>query len=371
MVVALLILIFLRPFISSLSYPYINSLYSVSFISLLAGWIIIKRIPLKKIRPLFSPLLFLCLALFISVIFSVNKLNSLKELYKYANGLLLFIFALTLDDKDRTKLIRVIVFSAFIISILAIYQYFLGFRHLSSYITAGKITDPFVLDYVGRQRAFFPFVTPNILGGYLAMLIPLALITKDKGWFLVFLTLALLLTKSLGALLSLLFALGLYFYLQGKLKKRNIILLSIVMLTIGIMFILRSLAQKQHFQPIFSTIMRLNYWKDAFMIIKASPLFGVGLGNFNLIHSRYAHNSYLQIWAEMGLLGIISILWLVATMFKCALQNIKDSPHKKQIIRVLAAAVVFLIHNFIDFSFFLPEVSLVWWVTMGLLLYAA
>src|SRR4030042_5188824 len=118
------------------------------------------------------------------------------------------------------RVIRTIVLGGFIISILAIYQYFFGFQHTLDYLTKEKITAPFALDYIGRRRAFFPFVTPNTLGGYLAMVIPLALIYKKRIWFILLLSFALFLTKSLGALLTLFLALGLYFYLREKLKTR-------------------------------------------------------------------------------------------------------------------------------------------------------
>ena len=68
--------------------------------------------------------------------------------------------------------------------------------------------------------------------------------------------------------------------------------------------------------------MRLNYWADSLKIIKVYPWTGTGLGNFNLTYARYAHNSYLQIWAEMGILGIIAFLWLIITVLKSGLKNL-------------------------------------------------
>jgi O-antigen ligase len=124
---------------------------------------------------------------------------------------------------------------------------------------------------------------------------------------------------------------------------------------------------KTHTHPLFSSTMRLGYWKDTLGVIKSSPLTGVGLGNFNLPQSRYAHNSYLQIWAEMGLLGIFAFLWLILFVFKSAHKKIRQSLKPKEEAALGAASVAFLVHNFMDFGFFLPEVSLIWWVIMGLL----
>jgi len=364
MLVILLILIFIRPFISSLAFPYLNSIYSSLLIGFLVIWIINKGIPLKKIQCFKYPLILFCLALIISLVFSSNKLNSFKELYKYISGILLFLIVVSLTYENKIRLIRTIILAGFIISLLAIYQYFFGFQHILDYISKEKITDPFTLDYIQRRRVFFPFVTPNTLAGYLAMIIPLV----SRIWFIIPISFALLLTKSLGALLSLLLALVIYFYLQGKLERREVIFLSGILVIISLLFITRSATQKEHLQPIFSTVMRLNYWKDTLRIIKAKPLTGVGIGNFNLKLSRYAHNSYLQIWAEMGILGMVSFLWLIIAVFKSSFKNIKDFPNKKLMTGLITANAVFLIHNLVDFSFFLPEVLMIWWMILGLIL---
>jgi len=106
--------------------------------------------------------------------------------------------------------------------------------------------------------------------------------------------------------------------------------------------------------------MRLNYWRDTLRIIKSHPLTGVGPGNFNLITSHYAHNSYLQIWAKMGILGIISILWLAIASIKVSLKNLKIENIKTGTAALISANIVFLSRNLLDFISFLPEVSYLW-----------
>ncbi|MBL7196797.1 MAG: O-antigen ligase family protein [Candidatus Omnitrophica bacterium] len=364
----LLILICLRPLISSLTFPYADFLYSYTLLIFLVIWLIYNGVSTKKIQAIKYPFGLFCLALIVSIIFSSNKLNSLQEIYKYITALFLFLITFSLAPGKKRRLIQTIIFTGFIISLLAIYQYFFGFKHILEYITHNNISSPFILDYIGRKRIFFPFVTPNTLASYLIMIIPLTLTDKRNFWFIIPLSFALLLTQSLGALLSIFLGLIIYFYLVDKLNKRKVVFFFLgLIIIIGAIFIMRTATQKQHIQPIFSTIMRLNYWKDTLKIIKASPLTGVGLGNFNLAQSRYAHNSYLQIWAEMGILGIISFIWLISSVFKSVFNSIKTSPHKKQIIVLVTSAVIFLIHNLIDFSLFLPEVALIWWVILGLL----
>ena len=202
------------------------------------------------------------------------------------------------------------------------------------------------------------------------MVIPLAAISKNKIWLIIPLTFALLLTKSLGAILSLLLGIIIYFLLTRFSKKKLIIFSLGFLVILAAIFFLRTSAQKQHLQPLFSTLMRINYWQETWQIIKNAPLLGVGPGNFNLAQSRYAHNSYLQIWAEMGILTLISFLWFTWAVLNSALKKIKSSNLKKETLLLITAYLVFLLHNFLDFTFFLPEVSCYWWIIAGLLVSA-
>lgn len=368
MEIILLILIFIRPFICSLVFFALNYVYSVSLLTLLIFWIIYKGLPFIKLKSLKFPLILFSFALILSALLSRHNVNSFDELCKYAGGLTLFVIAASFTNKTRGRLTAVITLAALIISILAIYQYAFGFKSLVTYITKQKITDTFVLDCVEQKRVFFPFVTPNLLGGYIAMIIPLSLSYKYKILFILPLAVALMLTKSVGALLAIYLSLTVYFYAAGKFKKKEILLLLGVLFIMGLIYALRTTVQKEHMQPLFSTLARMNYWEGALRIIKKSPIIGVGLGNFNLPQSRYAHNSYLQIWAEMGILGIISFLWLIVSILKISFKNLRNSPDRAKIAAFIASSVAFLIHNFVEFSFFLPEVAILWWLITGLLL---
>jgi O-antigen ligase len=135
-----------------------------------------------------------------------------------------------------------------------------------------------------------------------------------------------------------------------------------------IIFILRQSVTKEYLLPVFSLENRLTYWQDTIKLIKAHPFFGVGIGNFDLSLSRYAHNALLQIWAEMGILGIVSFIWLIIATLKTALQKIKLQSNKIIITGLTASSIAFLIHNLFDFTFFLLEISLIWWALLGLTL---
>lgn len=410
-----LILLFIRPFISSLAFPYADSIYWLGLFVFLLCWIILshrnfnklkfrfrlwrdqigtkfrcdpaeggakgdsaraKRVPIWKDLPLNEgksikyPLALFISALLVSAFFSTHKNLSLRELSKYAAYLLVFLISASFTDKEKIKIIRAILLAGFIIGLLTIYQYFFGFQHLLDYTAKKGITNQFALDYIVRKRVFFPFVTPNALAGYLIMIIPLTLIYRQTILLVIPLILCLFLTQSLGALLSLFLGVIIYFYLQvqGKFRKRSLLILLGLLAMAGFILIMRMETQKEHFQLAFSTTMRLSYWQETIQLIKSHPFIGVGPGNFDLTDSRYAHNSYLQLWAETGILGMSAFIWLIFTIFRPALKNINYPGGKKLTLCLYTASIVFLTHNFIDFTFFLPEISLIWWTIMGLLI---
>ncbi len=361
------ILIFTRPFISSLAFYKINLIFSLITSVFLLFWSVSKRFSIKRIKPLSVPLGLFVIALIVSLAFSVDQTKSLSQIYNYLIYILIFLVVASLSTPDKQKVIRTIIFSGFIISLLAIYQYFFGFKHVLDYMAKYKITYVFATDYIMRKRIFFPFVTPNTLAGFLVLIIPLTLGRTRFYLFLVPISFALLLTQSIGSFLSLL--VGIIIYLSIKNKKisyKKFIALGILVLIIIFVIILRAQTTQEYLKPYFSLGRRLDYWQQTLRMIKVHPLTGLGLGNFNLVLSRYAHNIFLQIWAEMGVLAIFGFIWFIVAHLKYILTNIRMHPDKNQIAALLTANITFLTHNLVDFTFFLPEICFLWWVVLGL-----
>lgn len=361
MLISLLTLIFCRPFISSLAFPTANLIYSSVLLAFLLSWIIQKGLSIEALRDIKYALLLFMVSILLSLIFSQDKMHSLREIYQYVSGILLCGIAASLPRDNKKKVIKCILLAGFLVSLLALYQYFFTFNNLLRLIHQGTLSvNNFALEYIERRRPFFPFVTPNILAGFLGMIIPLAFYQKKNIWLAAPMLIAFFLAKSLGALFSLLIGMFLYFYLKGRLDRKKILSLMALGAAIILVAALRNIGQKQHLQPLFSAVMRLHYWQEAWKVIIKHPLTGIGPGNFNLTLSRYAHNSYLQIWAETGILGIISFLLLAFFSIKAGIKN--------KAFLLACANIIFLAHNLVDFSFFLPEVSLIWWVILGLAL---
>lgn len=362
-----LTLIFCRPFISSLAYPRANALYSLCLIAALTIWLLKDSSWKQRFKKLILPTASFVLALVVSLCFSIDKTRSASELYKYIGAVLLVLALQNLTNKDKKNYLMAIFFCGTLISFLAIYQYFVGFNHLGNFINAQNINNQFVLDYLRQKRVFFPFVTPGILAGYLIMVGPLALLSKKGILFFLPITFALLLTFSLGAFISLFLTALIYMGLKGDFKKTKVALLLLLAIFIPMIFLMRNTCGRDHLSPMFSMSMRVNYWRDTLEIIRAHPFAGIGLGNFNLAYARYAHNSYLQFWAEAGLIGVASLFWLILAVFRRGVDKLGKIGKNKEKLVITACLAAFALHNLYDFSFFLPEVNLIWWAILGLL----
>ncbi len=80
----------------------------------------------------------------------------------------------------------------------------------------------------------------------------------------------------------------------------------------------------------FAIVERMAHWQAGWRMFRDYPLFGIGVGNFNLAYPDYfvapwatsqghAHNYYVHTLAENGIFGLLSYLMLIGGMFRRAL----------------------------------------------------
>lgn len=118
---------------------------------------------------------------------------------------------------------------------------------------------------------------------------------------------------------------------------------------------------------------RTLVWGDIITIIKDFPLFGTGLGTFGYIYPLYrvsilepivylySHNDYLQILAETGLAGFLSLMFALALFVLSSIRNLvrlSTEQHYSRFFLLLGALTgIFsiLIHSFVDFNLQIPS----------------
>ena len=113
---------------------------------------------------------------------------------------------------------------------------------------------------------------------------------------------------------------------------------------------------------------RSHFWNVAWQIFLANPILGAGFDAFGAAFSRYdtwsgmyrveqAHNDYLQILADGGVLGLACVAGFAYLLFKRGISAIigeKDSLQRSIVSGALAGCFGILIHSFFDFPLRTP-----------------
>lgn len=113
---------------------------------------------------------------------------------------------------------------------------------------------------------------------------------------------------------------------------------------------------------------RSHFWATALKIIGDYPILGTGLDSFGAAFTRYdtwngtvrveqAHNDYLQILADAGVLGLLCVLSFIVLLFKTSLRIItksSDNFRRSTALGALAGCLGLVIHSIFDFPLRTP-----------------
>ena len=368
--------ILLRPFVSELSFRKLDVILSVIFLLSFITYTLKKQFKIELIdKAIF--------VFFLSILLSRISLTSITvnliQMYKYLSLMALF-YAMRLSTKTEQKqLIYVLIAGASLVSLYSLRSLFVVSHFVLEYLVKNDINNTFAERFLTWRRAFAPFISPNLLAGYLVMMIMFSLgiiLQKQKERnALFFLSIFCLLigfitlffSKSVGGWFILIVSLSLFLFLGKLLNKKTIFVILPFILLLGIVIVNRTQKDKYFAKPLFSLNKRISYWKETAGIIRKHPIKGIGAGNFSLKETRAAHNSYLQVWAEMGILGLLSWLTIVFIFLNKGINTLR-SRNNYYNLGVVASGLSFLLHNMIEFSFFISESAFLFWIILGITL---
>ncbi|PKL76206.1 MAG: hypothetical protein CVV27_11440, partial [Candidatus Melainabacteria bacterium HGW-Melainabacteria-1] len=275
--------------------------------------------------PLLRPGLLWLLALGLSWIFSVNRLASLEEIWRWVMYLLLALGVYGwLRLQARPEQGVAVLLSGTLLTGLVIVGIGLGMPSAES----------------GLSSTFY---RTNDLAGYLLLLVPLALhllfVSSKLPWRLlsglsfICLATALILTNSRSSWVAGLLACGLVLLLNRSLLRSKALrwsLLGSLALLLGGLVLNWSLVA-QRLQTLTSlqifaenaTAWRLELLKGTWRMFEANPLLGTGPNTFATAFTAFQHqpgyysinphNFYLQTLAETGAIGFVALsVWLWA-----------------------------------------------------------
>lgn len=367
----LLLLMALRPFLASLAFGFLDFAYSSAFILLAAVFLLRKKGALLPDKAISACLFLFIASLLASCFWGLNFARSLNESYKFIFLFFACLFAANLNSAQKAAALRVLIISSFMASLYSLYYFFFGTKHIIDSLKFSQIQYPFAMEYIGRHRAFAPFILPSLLGCYLAVgltittgyILSLKKPVKETTILLsafslpIFISLSL--TGSVSAFASIIIALIIFRIIYPSKKITIITLFSLI--AVFLIFLWRNSRSSNFTNADFSFSKRIFYWKEGFAYILAHPFKGTGLRNYWGAFSQFTHNSYLQIWIETGLSGFISLTGIIYFSFKKLLKadNIISQT-------LFLAFLIFTIDNLFDFSFFMPETAYLWWLIIGL-----
>ena len=121
---------------------------------------------------------------------------------------------------------------------------------------------------------------------------------------------------------------------------------------------------------------RLKINRDALHMFAQRPILGWGLGTFETVYPQFrsfytdllvdkAHNDYLQLLAETGLLGFAIMIWFLVSALRAALPKIRNWPSDVNGAVALAALIGIsgiLVHSLVDFNLQIPANALLFYV---------
>ena len=131
-----------------------------------------------------------------------------------------------------------------------------------------------------------------------------------------------------------------------------------------------------------TSFVRVQLWEAASQLVRESPVLGIGLDNFlyryptvmspdtpyepNLSHP---HNLILQVWLQLGILGLAALGWLLWLFLRLAWPWAKDitGPPLERALAVgaLGSMTDFVAHGLVDNGYFLPDMAVLFWLTLA------
>lgn len=276
--------------------------------------------------------------IFLNVYFAANRWAALFAWIKVAELAGLAFYIIRTKPKFSFVIFPLsigVLYSSIIAIMQFIFQHslggifwFLGERTFTS-MTPGIAQIPFCfpgsLNCPLLLRAYATFPHPNVLGGFLAITMPLILVQlfKKRNLFLP-------LTFILG-ILALVFTFSRSAWVVGSLsivyvlfkKKKHAFFFGAVFLCICFALIARTVGLGDE-----SVVVRQQLNAAAASMFYASPIIGNGLGNFLVVLPDHlisrqiyflqpAHNIYLLLLSQTGIIGFVLLLWILWKALSC------------------------------------------------------
>ncbi|MCK5219148.1 O-antigen ligase family protein, partial [bacterium] len=368
-----------------------------------AAWIIFSRDSGQFEGLSCGPPLIALMATFgLALVWSKDPAVSINPCAQELGLLLLFVTTMGVARNARgiQAAMSGLVMVGLLLALYAVYQHIHGltetYQHLFNHKPPQGFMEREMASRLASRRAFSLFTYPNLLSGFLVMILPVSLslvhIAKKRwsiwirGMGLAVLVMGLYATGSVGGWLTAAMGSVVYMILVKKYFKKKIssrlvgyIFLAGGFLTLAGLFTMVIIRTPQ---GLFSDMgARIVNWGSTLRMIWSHPITGVGPGIFGSLfpefqaeggyYIRFAHNILLHRWAETGLAGLAALFWLGAVIIKQIKTNLSLSLSKSQ--RFLALGLISglsagFLHACLDVDLNFLKTSVIFWFFLGTLL---
>ena len=305
------------------------------------------------------------------------------------------------QKKEFHSFIKIFFITSFLVSIYVLIQYY----GLDPYFSElGQITST-----IGQK---------NWVSNYLAIIFPVIfsyfLLQKERKNKLIYYLLlsilyaTLMICQSRGIWISIFLTTILAIYIIFKFKLVNIfkgnkkwlITLLFTFLIITVIYSTdnplnrsaltvprRAISTFDEKDPSINT--RFLIWKTTLEMIRDRPIFGSGIGTFKMNYLDYqaeflkdnpyyvkysgkageAHNEYMQMWAEIGIIGLGIFIGIILMFYSLIIDYFKKNDNDKEKIIVfglILGITCFLIHCLFTFPLHVPALGVTFFALLGL-----
>ncbi|MBN1317952.1 MAG: O-antigen ligase family protein [Anaerolineales bacterium] len=348
-------------FFSSRAYSDLNSSMRIvhqSLITLfLSLWLILllrKRSEIPVTALDFSLIAFLTIRL-VSAFFGMDTRVSLESLWRPFTHLLIFYFLVWLFQRRGWRLFsHAFYLTAGVVCIVALIEFLSWYVGISilpifqeGWLQIGGLSNPIP---PVNWRLNFTLTNATSLSAFLTLLIPPALAfgltgkSRDSkiGWFgwVGVALVVLVLTRSRSGILALLVSLpvftlavmNVYWTKIMSFTSQNhtrLLFRIVVIALVGLILFLVVMVAPIYLRRMSTVEYRLEMWRCALNMVSDHPMFGVGPANYGhalraclsfqttaFEQFATAHNLYLNVAAESGLVGLVALGWLLVSLLR-------------------------------------------------------
>lgn len=364
-----------------------------------------KKISIKNTLQTWLVVAFLFLNLF-SIIVAKNTDWSLRKLlFLFSIIPIYFVIVDIIDNRQKAvKLIKSFILGGVLMAFTGIVQFFMQFligMDATYKFWANEVIAPFLgesfseavlanpswlVNISGKTylRATALFPDPHMFSFFLGLLIPLALglwLSEKRKKFLWMVILFILITADLltfsrggyvGLFSGAIFT-AILFWKELEKKYKNIALIAVSLIILSLLF---SNPISERFYSSFdfkegSNMGRIEIWNKAIKTIENNPLVGVGVGNYPLTVKAtasyrepiYAHNTYLDIAVETGLINAFIWVSLLGIVF---FEFYNKGRKNKLFLMGAVSVVIFFIHSLVETAIYSPVVLMLLISIIGL-----